>query len=193
MYVLLGLCNSQHWQLPRSYRVDVRWMNGCGALVEYYWQGKIKTFRENPGPVPLCTPQIPYRLDYKWTWVSVVRGTGLTVEAIYLQWEKGPKNAFYCKEPQCIVLHVRVLQIQGVYCLRGYVTETATQLFCLKLATYAKYCISNIWTISFNLLKLTGHVMHQQFNIQPLYVPPTLYLCVLYLSENKQQLVPLTA
>ena len=44
-----------------------------------------------------------------------------------------------------------------------------------------------------NLLKPTGYVMHQQFNIQQLYVLPTLYLCVLYLSENKQQLVPLTA
>jgi hypothetical protein len=37
-----------------------------------------------------------------------------------------------------------------------------------------------------NLLKPTGYVMHQQFNIQQLYVLPTLYLCVLYLSENKQ-------
>ena len=45
----------------------------------------------------------------------------------------------------------------------------------------------------FNLLNPTGHVMHQQFNIQQLYVLPTLYLCVLYLSENIQQLVPLTA
>ena len=45
----------------------------------------------------------------------------------------------------------------------------------------------------FNLLKPTGHVMHQQFNIQQLYVLPTLYLYVLYLSENKQRLVPLTA
>ena len=45
----------------------------------------------------------------------------------------------------------------------------------------------------FNLLKPTSHVMHQEFNIQQLYVLPTLYLCVLYLSENKQQLVPLTA
>jgi hypothetical protein len=44
-----------------------------------------------------------------------------------------------------------------------------------------------------NLLNRTGHVMHQQFNIQQLYVLPTLYLCVLYLSENKQRLVPLTA
>ena len=47
--------------------------------------------------------------------------------------------------------------------------------------------------LGFNLLKPTGHVMHQQFNIQQLYALPTLYLCVLYLSENKQQLVPLTA
>ena len=45
----------------------------------------------------------------------------------------------------------------------------------------------------FNLLNPTGHVMHQQFNIQQLYVLPTLYLCVLYLFENKQRLVPLTA
>ena len=40
-----------------------------------------------------------------------------------------------------------------------------------------------------NLLKPTGHVMHLQFKIQQLYVLPTLYLCVLYLSENKQRLV----
>jgi hypothetical protein len=42
------------------------------------------------------------------------------------------------------------------------------------------------------LLNPTGHVMHQQFNIQQLYVlRHTLYLCFLYLSENKQRLVPL--
>jgi len=35
--------------------------------------------------------------------------------------------------------------------------------------------------------------MHQQFNIQQLYAQPTLCVCVLYLSENKQRLVPLTA
>jgi hypothetical protein len=44
-----------------------------------------------------------------------------------------------------------------------------------------------------NLLKPAGYLMHQQFNIQQLYVLRTLYLCVLYLSENKQRLVPLTA
>jgi hypothetical protein len=37
-----------------------------------------------------------------------------------------------------------------------------------------------------NLLKPTGYVTHQQFNIQQLYALPILYLCVLYFSENKQ-------
>jgi len=50
---------------------------------------------------------------------------------------------------------------------------------------------TQIWHI--NLLKPTVYVMHQQFNIQQLYALPTLHLCVLYLSENKQRLVPLTA
>jgi len=51
------------------------------------------------------------------------------------------------------------------------------------------------WLIGklFNVLKPTGYAMHQQFNIQQLYALSTLYLCVLYLSENKQRLVPLTA
>jgi len=44
-----------------------------------------------------------------------------------------------------------------------------------------------------NLLKPTGYVMHHTFNIRQLYALPTLYLCVLYLSENKQRLVSLTA
>ena len=44
----------------------------------------------------------------------------------------------------------------------------------------------------FNLLKPTGY-MHQQFDSQQLYVLPTLYLCVLYLSEIKQRHVSLTA
>ena len=29
---------------------------------------------------------------------------------------------------------------------------------------------------------------HQQFNIQKLYVQPTLYLCILYLSEKNSNL-----
>jgi len=47
------------------------------------------------------------------------------------------------------------------------------------------------WEI--NLLNATGYVMHHQFNTQQLYALPKLYLCVLYLSENKQRLVALIA
>ena len=36
----------------------------------------------------------------------------------------------------------------------------------------------------FKLLQPAGYMMYQQLNIQQLYALPTLYLCVLYLSEN---------
>ena len=55
--------------------------------------------------------------------------------------------------------------------------------------------VDNLQNAAYKLtfLNPAGYVMHQQFDIQQLYVLPTLYLCVLYLSENKQRLVPLTA
>ena len=53
-------------------------------------------------------------------------------------------------------------------------------------------CVTWVILQDVNLLKPTSYVMHQQFNIQQLYALPTLYLCVLYLSENKQRLVLLT-
>ena len=65
--------------------------------------------------------------------------------------------------------------------------------FFLKKKTWIAAETSLACKVAFNLLKPTGHVMHQQFNIQQLYALPTLYLYVLYLSENKQRLVPLTA
>ena len=53
--------------------------------------------------------------------------------------------------------------------------------------------IYSLYVLRINLLRPTGHVMHQQFNIQQLYALPTLYLCVLYLYEKKQRLVSFTA
>jgi len=35
--------------------------------------------------------------------------------------------------------------------------------------------------------------MHRQFHTQQLYALSTLYFCVLFLSNNKERLVPLTA
>ena len=56
-----------------------------------------------------------------------------------------------------------------------------------------KFARTNLPVLCINHLKPTGYMMHQQFNIQQLYALPTLYLCVLYLSQNNQRLVPLTA
>ena len=69
--------------------------------------------------------------------------------------------------------------------------------YCLLISVSTQSCPPSghncfHFAIGFNLLNPTGHVMHQQFNIQQLYVLPALYVCVLYLSENKQRLVPLT-
>jgi hypothetical protein len=64
-----------------------------------------------------------------------------------------------------------------------------------ELAVHEVLQSKNLTLDSFmiNHLKPTGYVMHHQFNIQQLYALPTQYLRVLYLSENKQRLVPLTA
>ena len=54
-------------------------------------------------------------------------------------------------------------------------------------------CIRKKCVVKINRLKPSGHLMHQQFNIQQLYVLPALFLCVRYLFENKERLVSLTA
>jgi len=59
-----------------------------------------------------------------------------------------------------------------------------------QTATCATYSIN--WLVFITEMK-SCHLMQQQFNTQQLYALPTPYLCVLYLSENKLRLVPLTA
>ena len=81
-----------------------------------------------------------------------------------------------------------------------FVSRTYSTPYCFELAPYpsrigrqrrAPERRGRNVRLAINLLKPTGYVMHQQFNIQQLYALPTLYLCVLYSSENKQRLVPL--
>ena len=82
------------------------------------------------------------------------------------------------------------------YKVRDYSLWWNWIIICRGIVTfviYSNFYILSEWHSEINLLKPTGHVMHQQFNIQQLYALPTLYLCVLYLSVNKQRLVPLTA
>jgi hypothetical protein len=73
--------------------------------------------------------------------------------------------------------------------------ETWDDPCCTLLATIAIkgfYLLSTfslfIWSL--NLLKPSGNFIHTGFNIKKFYVVPTLPLCVLYGSQNKQQLLP---
>ena len=75
----------------------------------------------------------------------------------------------------------------------NFVTFLKDLLVLVVSGFYHENWWQGVTQIVINILKPTGHVIHQQFNIQQLYALPTLYLCVLYLSENKQRLVPLTA
>ena len=95
------------------------------------------------------------------------------------------------EQPQTYSLD-RTASGTGIRLALQYV-KRITQIALLAMRSHFLRDILAISVFISNLLKPTGYVMHQQFNIQQLYALPTLYLCVLYLSENKQRLVPLTA
>ena len=98
-----------------------------------------------------------------------------------LSGQSRPQSASPPGKTQC-PLYVRLGRPQG----------RPGRVFYIKLQSNFIYFIRN-GTLYINLLNPTCQVIHQQFNVQQLYALPTLYLCVLYLSENKQRLVPLTA
>jgi hypothetical protein len=50
-----------------------------GALVEWYWQGQTQVLTEQPVPVPLCPPQISFRLTSDRTRLLPLTGWRLTV------------------------------------------------------------------------------------------------------------------
>jgi hypothetical protein len=54
------------------------------------------------------------------------------------------------------------------------------------------FFVSSLQHKDINILRPTCYVTHRQFNIQQFYILPTLYLCVLYFSQNKQRLLPRT-
>jgi len=47
---------------------------GCGAAMEWYWQGKFEVLGENPISAQLCAPHIPHGLARSLTKVSGVWG-----------------------------------------------------------------------------------------------------------------------
>ena len=93
-----------------------------------------------------------------------------------------PHNCSLISHRLYVTLSVDKIQPEQVASVLAYTVSSVTHVTIIHLECYV-----------LNHLKPTGHVMHQQYNIQQLYALPTLYLCVLYLSQNKQRLVPLTA
>jgi hypothetical protein len=53
-------------------------MNEYVAMVEWYWQGKLKYWGKKPVPVQLCPPQILYGLTWDRNWASAVEDRPLT-------------------------------------------------------------------------------------------------------------------
>ena len=91
------------------------------------------------------------------------------------------------------VNNIRQREIHTVEPLVPEPSAFEVELVIEKLKSHKSPGVDHIPAELINLLKPTGYMMHHQFNIQQLYALPTLYLYVLYLYENKQRLVPLTA
>jgi len=114
------------------------------------------------------------------------------------------KNVLICWMPHVLLqlTTLFLLLLFSVHVFKFWITLTLAKIILVaaegeKYNDYTWWPWRNLskkeWCTHINLLKPTCYVMHQQFNIHQLYVLPTLYLCVLYLSENKQRLVPLIA
>ena len=68
----------------------------------------------------------------------------------------------------------------GTIFIYGFPPGASGRYSCVVVAVIysnIKYAVK----LHFNLLNPTGYVMHQQFNIQQLYVLPTLYLCFVFI------------
>jgi hypothetical protein len=100
------------------------------------------------------------------------------------------KNTTYAKGTQ--TQGKKILYIVSSIFSHSYFTRDLTPALHVCLLRGTNWVFKRLRFV-FKGLKPTGYVMHHQFNIQHLYALPTLYLCVLYLFENKQRLVPLTA
>jgi hypothetical protein len=85
----------------------------------------------------------------------------------------------------CILNFVKIYETWRKSVWRIVTTDVAFYLarfvHCELINKLFQYQNMHSWTVmyfSLNLLKPTGHAMHQQFNIKQLYALPTLYLCV---------------
>ena len=145
----------------------------------------------------LSSQLLQHTLNYipsSWRWRKYISPKRLCKPVLYcVRTHKRPPPSsavfpfklirIYHNDQQIIQIHIHC---QFIYLfIYGCLSNTAVGSLEYRIVTSNNYVI--------NPLKSTGYVTHQQFNIQQLYALPSLYLCVLYLSEDKQRLVPLTA
>ena len=139
--------------------------------------------------------------EYFWSFMAYVRNTackfGILVAVImlwntFINRSKFQSITDFCRIFHTDAWHASAVRKQSLYTDLHLLVVHNTNTKHTFLST-SHFTRRTEIIVMLNLLKPTGYVMHQQFNIQQLYVLPTLYLFVLYLSENKQQLVPLTA
>ena len=115
------------------------------------------------------------------TYIFILKCASKLVEEIILYYDARSKKHQIVK-PSLLLLHVPACIQSSDKCIAN-ITITLVQRSLVK-----NVLLKSLFEVlvSVKLLKPTGYVMHHQFNIQQLYALPTLYLCVLYLSENKQ-------
>ena len=129
--------------------------------------------------VPYCIKQVP-----GWQTVNCQHASQ------WMLWAHSHRTVHWLQAGQWRK-HTGILDLQ---CFKFY--NRTKKCARLLLSRCHVFCVATCMQYErrhINFLNITSHVMHQQFNIQQLYALPTLYLCVLYLSEKKRWLVPLTA
>ena len=157
------------------------------------WYEMLRRAEVNTAKILQCTHKQQHILT-SWAtnsysaWAQPFNGTG--VSSKYFKGRAG----FIFIAPLNASITVLCTANGGIWRILGPYTVPMAAFVKVHYELEYKYTTTNkCYSRRFNFLKPTGYVMHQQFNIQQLYVLPTLYLCVLYLSENKRRLVPLTA
>ena len=110
-----------------------------------------------------------------------------SITACYMQYQGGRKICLQgLDSAPRIYLHLFIILFTST--LNKKTADTSNTLVTI-------YQISRCHTTAdrnINLLNPTGYVTHHQFCIHQLFIVPTMFLCILYLLENKQRLVPLT-
>jgi len=167
----MAVLTMQQWKEGKDYRIGAEFLIG-------YWGGCISSEQDKAEFCIKCAFVRKKAQVGRLENLPEPEVYSSKYKALVLVWQRTHTVGRYYKQQPCIAVY---------YDNHSKHKNSVTQVHvCLTWQ-------SAVHTVTINLLKPTGYLLYQQFNIQQLYALPTLYLCVLYLSENKQRLVPLTA